>query len=59
MLLSLCKKTQHIDVEQDRGKRLCFEASSKNLAQHIDVEQGRGKRLCFAAFSESLAAHRC
>ena len=33
---------QHIDVEQDWGKRLYFGALSKNLAQHIDVEQDPG-----------------
>ena len=26
--------SQHIDVEQDRGKRVCFEVFSKSLAAH-------------------------
>ena len=34
---------QHIDVEQDRGKRLCSEAFYKSLAAHrfIDFEEDK------------------
>ena len=42
---------QHIDVEQDRGKRVCFQAFPTSLAEPIDVEQDRGKRLCFGDLS--------
>ena len=52
--------SQNIDVEQDRGKRACFQAFPTSLAGHIDVEQDRGKRLCSGDFaSKSLTEHRC
>ena len=41
--------SQHIDVEQDRGKRVCVLGHSLSLSQHIDVEQDRGKRVCSRA----------
>ena len=49
--------SQHVDIEEDRGKRLCFQAL--NPEQHIDLEQDRSIRLCFGAFFKNLAAHRC
>ena len=50
--------SQHIHVEQDRGKCACSESfsgavdtydlkPSVNLSQHINVEQDRGKRVCY------------
>ena len=44
--------SQHIDVEQDRGKRLCFR--STYMLNKIGVNA-----FGFEAFSKSLEAHRC
>ena len=50
--------SQHTDVEQDRGKRLCYASQSLglllNLSQHIDVEQDRGIGVDACALGPSL-----